>query len=101
MRTPPRSTLFPYTTLFGSNRFQVFVRVAKGALPHPNRFVIGRQDVRRARQMIERDLVFFQPLRVRKPDHARSSAEPDARPAEDRKSTRLNSSHQIISHALF
>src|SRR6476660_10176287 len=57
IRRPPRSTLFPYTTLFRS---------------HPARF-------------------------------ARWRGRPPAgrRAGRDRKSTRLNSSHQIISYAVF
>src|SRR5258708_18594717 len=76
IRRPPRSTLFPYTTLFRSR---------PGA-------VLRRDDP---------------------PRHGRSAcaAGPDrpgvrpVRPARrkrlDRKSTRLNSSHQIISYAVF
>src|SRR5438552_10833294 len=60
IRRPPKSTLFPYTTLFRSP-----------ALP--------RADVR---------------LRPGQDVHPR-------RGAGDRKSTRLNSSHQIISYAVF
>src|SRR5258708_28463200 len=73
IRRPPRSTLFPYTTLFrssligrmlGYGRVEVDAAGAQGAevlvhLPNPGAF------------------------------------------REDRKSTRLNSSHQIISYAVF
>src|SRR2546426_9376815 len=63
IRRPPRSTLFPYTTLFRS------------VLHHQGRF---------------RNL-------------ARSNAELQARLrlSQDRKSTRLNSSHLVISYAVF
>src|SRR5438552_12473575 len=63
IRRPPRSTLFPYTTLFRS-------------------LIAGRH-------------------------HDRVRAQTDQRPGRrrlaqgDRKSTRLNSSHQIISYAVF
>src|SRR5258708_23896772 len=60
IRRPPRSTLFPYTTLFRSH----------AAGPHAR----GKQRVARG---------FGVPGRA------------------DRKSTRLNSSHQIISYAVF
>src|SRR5947208_9589672 len=81
-RRPPRSTLFPYTTLFRS------------------------QAARRERAADQRHL---DPL-VREADFpARLGDDPGlqqiavcrhvARP--DRKSTRLNSSHQIISYAVF
>src|SRR5258708_31763232 len=73
IRRPPRSTLFPYTTLFRSvGRSEA----ARAAGEHPGG--VGRRvrpDSRRSR-----------------PRRARSS---------DRKSTRLNSSHQIISYAVF
>src|SRR5437588_11882686 len=59
IRRPPRSTLFPYTTLFRSPGFD------DGA-------------VQRSQE-----------------------ARPGARPSRDRKSTRLNSSHTVISYAVF
>src|ERR1039457_7374802 len=57
IRRPPRSTLFPYTTLFRSKHHQ----------PGPGKLVDGQQ----------------------------------CRGAGDRKSTRLNSSHLVISYAVF
>src|SRR5947209_8966033 len=72
-RRPPRSTLFPYTTLFRS-------RVAGGG--HERRR-LERPDGRRPRR--------------RRDDRA---AELRPRP-RDRKSTRLNSSHANISYAVF
>src|SRR5256885_7942726 len=70
IRRPPRSTLFPYTTLFRSHLLQD-VRVEDS----------GLQNLARA-QRIERELAKILP-------------EPD------RKSTRLNSSHLVISYAVF
>src|SRR5258708_24861283 len=75
IRRPPRSTLFPYTTLFRSGRGppgagrggRVLVRA--GALHH---------------HPAGAGLAVAAPARTR-----------------DRKSTRLNSSHQIISYAVF
>src|SRR2546430_6707968 len=70
IRRPPRSTLFPYTTLFRS-------RDDRDA--HPvGREVAGGE----ARQHVERGAAF-------------------ARRGQDRKSTRLNSSHSQISYAVF
>src|SRR5258708_16509511 len=69
IRRPPRSTLFPYTTLF---------RSAAAGLSRPGRANRGTI-----------------PRRHAPPDRAPS------RIALDRKSTRLNSSHQIISYAVF
>src|SRR5690348_17545930 len=85
MPRPPRSTLFPYTTLFRSRRTGhaarpthdvdaadgplVRARVARG---QPRAHVVGRGDA-----------------------HVRGPR------VEDRKSTRLNSSHPSISYAVF
>src|SRR5437870_7908457 len=68
LRCPPRSTLFPYTTLFRSRR---------------------GSGTRRAGRL---------PLRRRVPHPVRGGS--PAHP-QDRKSTRLNSSHVAISYAVF
>src|SRR2546422_3992473 len=79
IRRPPRSTLFPYTTLFRS--------------------VPGDKDRRVCPKLTLRDL--FHP--IGRPLHA----QPDRRLTRvlsirrDRKSTRLNSSHGYISYAVF
>src|SRR5258708_19715096 len=80
IRRPPRSTLFPYTTLFRSPYGRVersFGRIADIARwPSEN----------------------SQELRL----HLGVGQLQGARPRRiDRKSTRLNSSHQIISYAVF
>src|SRR2546426_7525696 len=68
IRRPPRSTLFPYTTLFRSSQFRLSPRKRK---------TVGR--------------------------HLRAGVTlgETAPVAEDRKSTRLNSSHLVISYAVF
>src|SRR3712207_8737669 len=89
IRRPPRSTLFPYTTLFRSDvRLDLFVDVdelggiATIAVP-PGRLgeqaIVVQPAVRRVLGLIER-------LRIG---------------TADRKSTRLNSSHANISYAVF
>src|SRR2546426_9311158 len=74
IRRPPRSTLFPYTTLFRSR-------------PHVDRlacawlirqFIDPKAEIRYA-----------------------TDPQPDEVTFEDRKSTRLNSSHLVISYAVF
>src|SRR5260221_11473773 len=70
IRRPPRSTLFPYTTLFRSD---LAGHVAELELVEQVP-AIG----------LQRALVFAPPVRVL-----------------DRKSTRLNSSHTVISYAVF
>src|SRR5258708_27531935 len=71
IRRPPRSTLFPYTTLFRSCKI------------HPQR----------DSDSVKIDLTRETPLR--------ESTLKVMRVLSDRKSTRLNSSHQIISYAVF
>src|SRR5256885_6141529 len=73
IRRPPRSTLFPYTTLFRS--FQRVDRAGDGEICLAG---AGRSDA-------ESDVVVLDVLQIR----------------EDRKSTRLNSSHLVISYAVF
>src|SRR5258708_10198775 len=72
IRRPPRSTLFPYTTLFRS------------------RWKPETQGVANPRDCTCRILA------QNRPEQARCWQE-----KRDRKSTRLNSSHQIISYAVF
>src|SRR3712207_8987514 len=83
IRRPPRSTLFPYTTLFRAPARGGDVRDAERG-----------EGQRRPRH----DLVLGNapdlPGRLHRP-RAR------AQPGEDRKSTRLNSSHANISYAVF
>src|SRR2546430_7907826 len=73
IRRPPRSTLFPYTTLFRS-------------------FVLSRLD--QMRELVERG--------IGEPVQKGQGAELFSVGAgQDRKSTRLNSSHSQISYAVF
>src|SRR3712207_7328384 len=87
IRRPPRSTLFPYTTLFRSRRARPGVRRrrraqrlhrARASSPPPDREgggAVGLEAGHTGRQIL--------------------------RQARDRKSTRLNSSHANISYAVF
>src|SRR2546430_10793742 len=80
IRRPPRSTLFPYTTLFRS-----------GTRP----LLIGEDPVERMRQLLkERERAYLE---------AHEKVDTDRKTAAevDRKSTRLNSSHSQISYAVF
>src|SRR2546430_10512564 len=79
IRRPPRSTLFPYTTLFRSlSRLWAGLRIV---------FVAVRVGDGAAHS-------FFELLDI--DDHLAFD-----HPGEDRKSTRLNSSHSQISYAVF
>src|SRR5438874_3581462 len=75
-RRPPRSTLFPYTTLFRSNGHIRASGNKNGALP-----------------ILAACLLADEPVTL--------SNVPHIRDVEDRKSTRLNSSHVEISYAVF
>src|SRR5436309_8973873 len=72
IRRPPRSTLFPYTTLFRSN-FPVAAKTGTARRVVNGHYAAGQYTASFA--------ALF--------------------PAEDRKSTRLNSSHVKISYAVF
>src|SRR2546427_1753157 len=72
IRRPPRSTLFPYTTLFRSH-----LNVVKQV--HQLRLFLGR----------------------REPSKSHDSTRGVGQGFRDRKSTRLNSSHSQISYAVF
>src|SRR2546422_5591234 len=77
IRRPPRSTLFPYTTLFRSR--------TERRQEHPRPPETGPEDSREAK-------VGATTVAPRGPNQA---------PVGDRKSTRLNSSHGYISYAVF
>src|SRR3712207_7176983 len=77
IRRPPRSTLFPYTTLFRSAWLLRELRRRRGASPHHRQPVAGG----------------------RRPDRLAGARARAWGP--DRKSTRLNSSHANISYAVF
>src|SRR3712207_7160481 len=91
IRRPPRSTLFPYTTLFRSLPGNLGIR-------DPARF--ERSHAVRGQEIIETRGVDEQvDSRFRVEDPAPGHPGGDER--EDRKSTRLNSSHANISYAVF
>src|SRR5258708_31388233 len=74
IRRPPRSTLFPYTTLFRSVASEPRGRQEDGGIVRPDGAgARGARDVGAGHDAAQ----------------------------QDRKSTRLNSSHQIISYAVF
>src|SRR2546430_8206661 len=83
IRRPPRSTLFPYTTLFRSLVMAATLLLIKSftLLPHPQS-TDNEEAEELKRDLVER-LLEYQRYR------------------EDRKSTRLNSSHSQISYAVF
>src|SRR5256885_5109339 len=85
IRRPPRSTLFPYTTLFRSRTGR------DDALDHRRiRVVLGRG---RAEELLVLPFGAVLAGRARDVDGPQIGG--------DRKSTRLNSSHLVISYAVF
>src|SRR5256886_8447385 len=87
IRRPPRSTLFPYTTLFRSCR--IFCALCHFA----QSWIAQLQDISNRHGLCSMPSHFLRPLplpRLRRPKNRL-----------DRKSTRLNSSHSQISYAVF
>src|SRR2546430_6962845 len=81
IRRPPRSTLFPYTTLFRSARRRRETGVARVQFLQGEALWKAAEDGMWSPQLAQAAL--------------------DAEPNSDRKSTRLNSSHSQISYAVF
>src|SRR3712207_9465751 len=101
IRRPPRSTLFPYTTLFRSLAAQT-IRMweQRYGYPAPSRTPSGYRVYSDADVETLRRVVAFRRRGLSVPaalDRARSWGGPSDR---DRKSTRLNSSHANISYAV-
>src|SRR5688572_31403849 len=82
IRRPPRSTLFPYTTLFRSH-------CGRGAPKCCKRMAFAGSNPGPGKEGDAPDLPCY------------LSARPRERTFSDRKSTRLNSSHSQISYAVF
>src|SRR3712207_7141284 len=94
IRRPPRSTLFPYTTLFRS--LGVVERL--GDLEVKQRPVAQRD---RLRERLEAHRVLGQAGHRQSPRNGSDREDQLVVPGADRKSTRLNSSHANISYAVF
>src|SRR5256885_7040724 len=85
IRRPPRSTLFPYTTLFRSS-------------DEPYEMSTTEQCATPMTGNIE---ILIEVAATRQSADVESHANLDSLDVEDRKSTRLNSSHLVISYAVF
>src|SRR2546430_9263909 len=90
IRRPPRSTLFPYTTLFRSAALDPdgIVAQAKWLV---DTYGFGSLKLKGGVCPPDEEIAAIRALRAAFPDH----------PLRDRKSTRLNSSHSQISYAVF
>src|SRR5438132_3622387 len=83
-RRAPRSTLFPYTTLFRSQIVEELACLVRGARGRASRFLEPLDRLRRLAALL-----------------VDAAQERGKAPQADRKSTRLNSSHTVISYAVF
>src|SRR3712207_8654587 len=93
IRGPPRSTLFPYTTLSRSSGNRVI----------ENALLKTRDAVRQGMPIYKplEDEPVFPPMVTRMIAVGEETGDVDGMLTKDRKSTRLNSSHANISYAVF
>src|SRR3712207_7143564 len=90
IRRPPRSTLFPYTTLFRSEQAAPIQQEPVQEQPAP---------VQEQAAPVQEQTVPLQQKPVQ--EQPAPVQEQPTQPSPDRKSTRLNSSHANISYAVF
>src|SRR5688572_31295555 len=95
LRRPPRSTLFPYTTLFRSRALVAghppVLADEPGLVRHGKTAGAGARIAAAVREHISDDADLALPVHAGSAEHQQ----------RDRKSTRLNSSHSQISYAVF
>src|SRR3712207_6891972 len=94
IRRPPRSTLFPYTTLFRSESAVRFTHIPTG-------IVVQCQSERSQHSNRETALKMLKSKLIELKEEAHKEKIEDLTGELDRKSTRLNSSHANISYAVF
>src|SRR5258708_29447783 len=99
IRRPPRSTLFPSTTLFRS--VVGVVRRTSHDSYERIQHLVGKVEIVAADLLDQHSLQTV--IKAARPDEVYNLAAQSFVPTSwtDRKSTRLNSSHQIISYAVF
>src|SRR5256885_3842080 len=90
IRRPPRSTLFPYTTLF---RSEALTKLEGFPLRTSIKVTSGKQTMQLSNEVLE--------LREGAPPPDMLTVPTNYTKQADRKSTRLNSSHLVISYAVF
>src|SRR2546430_12692793 len=91
IRRPPRSTLFPYTTLFRSRNREESPRLGDGFRPSLPDIGIRTEPI-----LVEQPFALHEQVALPLVLQQRERRRPG-----DRKSTRLNSSHSQISYAVF
>src|SRR3712207_8192570 len=92
IRRPPRSTLFPYTTLFRSEDVR---------LGRDRQQVHGPAQARGLQDRLHQPVPDPRGAAAAREELSMPNPQPLIRIEEDRKSTRLNSSHANISYAVF
>src|SRR3712207_9043423 len=101
IRRPPRSTLFPYTTLFRSppgvsgGPYEALLALEVERVQRPDEHVRAVEDAWAQSDRQTRDLIELRDGRL-----VERISCPHHEGMEDRKSTRLNSSHANISYAV-
>src|SRR5438094_1843086 len=95
LRRPPRSTLFPYTTLFRSRASGTRPSTAGRVLRWQTGAETGEESSGRLGEALR---YTTDSGHLKQPDKQECLAQPSR---GDRKSTRLNSSHRTISYAVF
>src|SRR3712207_7182715 len=101
IRRPPRSTLFPYTTLFRSDtRYGLTAGIATKSLRYAHEFMARSETGLVNVNLPTAGLEFQVPFGGNK-ESGVGGREQGPAALEDRKSTRLNSSHANISYAVF
>src|SRR3712207_8689796 len=98
IRRPPRSTLFPYTTLFRSCKYNTLsgTAVARDFVEMPSQFNESFATIPEVFDNFARHTSTHEPMPKELKEKMLKSIS-----FQDRKSTRLNSSHANISYAVF
>src|SRR5207249_11683759 len=94
LRHPPPSTLLPYTTLFRSSPPRTVLRDGHRGRDDAHRAALPRGTSELVQPRLQRG-------HIRALHRCRGDGVPAHRGSQDRKSTRLNSSHVSISYAVF
>src|SRR2546429_6090593 len=101
IRRPPRSTLFPYTTLFRSNL--IYIKLARRVAVAAK--IVGKHHVttqgEKGHNCARTPDVLRRAILMRADDRCFAVSKEQSCQLKDRKSTRLNSSHGYISYAVF
>src|SRR5687768_18107654 len=87
IRRPPRSTLFPYTTLFRSPIRNMTTTQTQQITPQLRQWIVDQAEAGHSAEVVLKSML--------------DSGWKEDVAIEDRKSTRLNSSHGYISYAVF